>query len=168
MKNAIFVFSSDSVLHKLQSQSELLLIAKKNLPHSMGTKEYRILSLQNNNWSSIYYLRKGAYTSSELPFIFSNMAIRKSKADSIINLFISTKFWTILDDDEGCKEWEYVDKRISCSSGGSMPHYEIILISNNKYLKKNYYNPVFYETKCCPGNKDRQTFIKCYNALNSF
>lgn len=77
------------------------------------------------------------------------------------------KFWKIKDIDNGCKENEYRNTHNSCTSGGSASNFEIILIRKLKISTKNYFNPIFYETECCPGNKDRQIFIKCFNAVNS-
>ena len=161
------IILKDSVLKSLHTKSSILIILNRISAHSMIKKDYKILSLQQKKWIAIQYFVRDAFTSNENRFDYNEAKLDNNIGDSIFQIFTKNKFWKIKDIDNGCKENEYRNTHNSCTSGGSASNFEIILIRKLKISTKNYFNPIFYETECCPGNKDRQIFIKCFNAVNS-
>jgi hypothetical protein len=106
----------------------------------------------------------------ESHYKFTKVAIDKSVANSMVAFLNSNKIWEIKDIDNGCEESEYklrnkfgkIDPCVVHDGYTSV----ITIVAKSKAVIKRYYRPeVWEDPSCCPGNKDRQAFMRCFNLL---
>jgi|688.fasta_scaffold04542_30 hypothetical protein len=158
---------TDTILNKLKSEYELLIYS--NIIDHTGfiNNQYFFIGYKKSYWSKIVYKHTRNYKTFDgtSPFIFSTSFLNKRIGDSILHVFIKNNFFKIQEINEGCDTARDIIK-INCGSG-SKPYDELGMIYKDSVIRKIYNNPKFFDRSCCPGNSDRQIFIKCYEALKN-
>ena len=168
----VVLYQQDSFLVSLKKEYDFAIITNINRPADYGGVEYQALCLKGKQWYHIDYKRRHFTSAGELPYDLKRNVIKSKKADSTIKIFIDNRFLDIPDKDLGCRPEEYgVDPKDrnpkkNCNPSSHASTDVIILFTKNNYSFKEYLD-VEKMNACCPGNKDREFFIKCWNAVKS-
>ena len=161
-------YLKDSVLQSFQKEYDISIIT--GYDRTTYGVEYYTIACKKNKWYKIYYRLKAAVAVGTLPYDLKKTAIDSKKGDSALKVFINNNFVKIPDSNDGCKPEEYGNDPKNrngkvCHSNDAATHI-IILVTKKGYSFKQYYD-VDRMNACCPGNKDREIFIKCWNAVKS-
>lgn len=166
------VIITDSVLLDLRKNYDVLLISQVNY------YSYYILAYNKKNWYKIFYFIKQTTSKSEIPYTYKMSKYDKTKGDSILKIFTKNSFQHITEKDEGCyyqldscfykakTKSKKMELSNSCGEPMDRPAKELLFITKKIAVHKIYNNPEIWEKcLCCTPSKDRQIFLKCYNAL---
>jgi hypothetical protein len=161
-------YLKDSVLQSFQKEYDISIITGYDKT-SYGA-EYYTVALQKNKWYKINYRVKTAVIVGTLPYKLEKTLIEFKKGHSVLKVLVDNNFVEIPDSNDGCKpdEYGYDPKNRNgkiCHSNDAATHI-IILVTKKGYSFKQYYD-VDRMNACCPGNKNREVFIKCWNAVTS-
>ena len=133
--------------------------------------QWGIIANEKNDWFKIV---ERFYTSAkpgESHYVFEKTDLDDKVARKVIKEFLKNKIWEINPKDDGCLESELrrdeKGRLLACNINDGF-RYELYVIKNGKAMWFHYYEPHYWETRnCCPGNKDRQAFIKCFDAISA-
>lgn len=162
--------TSDSFIDSLFSNSKYMIMKNATSPWNYSGGKHICLAYMKGEWKRITFEKRG-YTvpGMKKPFDYLEIPIKKRMGDSIYKVFLENKFVKIENDNLGCDTSEFKkdsnNHLISCGWRDAET-YHIYLKDKSKLYKKSYYD-AFRNNDCCPGNKDRQIFIKCYNAISN-
>jgi hypothetical protein len=165
---------TDSIIISFRAKYDLLLISnieQEEFPH--GGHDYFIIGNINENWQRIYYHLKEITPAGEPYYTLRTEPLKNDLANSILSVFTKNKIWNIGGKDEGCVVNVHTNKNsvasyYRCSSNPLTHQSTLMMITKTKIISKTYRSPEFFEsTECCPGNIDRQIFMKCESALLS-
>lgn len=171
---------NDTIFQKLQLKYDLLILSQANAQSErLNGIYYYGIGLKNRNWFKIVYYMPGWVAVPPVAYSPNEMLITNTKkCDSVLNTFIVSKFWRIRENDEGCQDavdtcylkattrQEKMNIGNSCGLPSHYSYRQLIIITKKGYFQKTYVNPEIWEKCiCCTPSKDRQIFIKCYNAL---
>jgi hypothetical protein len=137
-----------------------------------GGLNWDLLSRENGKWYRVHCNFKPAVKPGDPHYYYTKADIDQKAADSAVKAMIALKIWNIKEKDEGCEKSEYTQKNKLgktdfCTVSDGVTRV-ITFIAKERVLSKRYYEPELWERSfCCPGNKDRQVFIKCYNILKN-
>ena len=161
----------DSILKRLQENFNLLIITYNQLSRNPERSPYfKIMAFDNKSWYAIEYHKPTVQMLNHIYTLkYKKYELSFSKSDSVLNIFKKTNFLQIKPKDEGCVESNLQKdkngKYILCQiADASTP--TIIIVQKKWVSRKIYFAPEYWE-ECCPGNRDRQVFIKCYKAVVS-
>ena len=151
---------SDSILNNIINNYNNIVIYNIS---SDWSDNYTVLASQKDSWFTIkYVLKKDALSANESPYTYSINPLKKFTADSVWNVFVQNQFWEIQSESPG--SCDHNKKETGCVvDDGSWS--SLTMISDKKTVTKRYYEPAFFETSCCPGDKNRQVFLKCLMAM---
>lgn len=147
---------------------KLLIYSSKN--GFGGAAYWKMLTKEKEKWYLVHCTFKMAVAVGESHYKFTKVAIDQSVANSMVAFLNSNKIWEIKNTDNGCEESEYklrnkfgkIDPCVVHDGYTSV----ITIVVKSKAMIKRYYRPeVWEDPACCPGNKDRQAFIRCFNLL---
>jgi hypothetical protein len=150
----------DSVLRNLQQNNELVLAFAIETYAWARTKNYKILTLNNNEWKGYNYSINNSTQSS------SGLIAVTVSADSCNALwkFIKEKDATKIPGDNG-ENFCSGNKNNNCNiNDGATWH--LFFITKNSVITPSYYEPQFYED-CCPGNTNRQLFLQVADEIKN-
>jgi hypothetical protein len=104
-------------------------------------------------------------------YTFDRHQISNSYGDSMVKLINEQRIWNIKDTDNGCEESEYklrnkFGKIVPCVVHDGYISVITIVVKSKAMIKKYYRPEVWEDSACCPGNKDRLAFIKCFDIIN--
>lgn len=168
----IALFQEDHFLDSLRKEYEFTIIKEQRASSLYGGQGYQFLCLKKKKWYTINYHRKYITNVGESSIELTSKRINPHKADSIIKIFIDNNFANIPDRDFGCLPEEYgldpKDKNPKklCVPSDHSYTFKLTIFNKSKYCFKEY-TDVIRMNNCCPGNKNREVFIKCWNALES-
>ncbi len=163
--------SGDTFIDSLFADSKLIVMSNTTSAWNYSGWKHTCLIRKRSKWKLITFEMRGyKLPGMRLPFNYSETLIKKNLGDSIYKIFKLNNFLKIPSINEGCDTSELhknsKGKFIFCNRN-DVATYHIYIKTKGEITKKSY-RDIFFNNECCPGNKDRQTFIKCYNALNSF
>jgi hypothetical protein len=142
----------DSVLINLQQNNELVLAFAVETYAWARTKNYKILTLNNNEWKGYNYkINNSTHSSSGL----IPVTVSADSCDALWK-FIKEKDATKITGDNG-KDFCPGDKNKNCNINDGAT-WRLLFITKDSVITPSYYEPQFYED-CCPGNANRQLFL---------
>ncbi len=155
--------------YPFDKKKNLLLIFSKR--GGSYDAQWGIIANEKNDWFKIV---ERFYTSAkpgESHYVFERTSLDKRAAKKVVDEFLKNKIWEINPKDDGCLDSERrLDEKgypLACGLYDGF-RYELYLIKDGKAMWFHYYEPRYWETaNCCPGNKDRQAFIKCFDAISA-
>ncbi|RYD74657.1 MAG: hypothetical protein EOP53_17880 [Sphingobacteriales bacterium] len=172
-KEATTVIDSLSFLKEYPfDKKESFLVIISSSGAWLGDKQYGIISFRNGFAERVVGRFYMAAKIGEKNYDFEKKEMSQEKGEQLLKLLKEYKIWTIPNSDEGCTESEMKKDEngrplFTCGIYDA-PRYELYLINKGKAMKFKYYVPHHWEqTKCCPGNKNRQAFIKCFDAISA-
>ena len=150
----------DSVLKNLQQNNELVLAFAVETYAWARTKNYKILTLNNNEWKGYNYSINSSRQSS------SGLIPVTVSADSCDALwkFIKERDATKIPGDNG-EDFCSTSKNNNCNINDGAT-WRLLFITKNSVITPSYYEPQFYEA-CCPGNASRQLFLQVADKIKN-
>ena len=96
-----------------------------------------------------------------------SFGLTRTAMDSIINVLYREKVWEfkyndVNSDESPCDHIKPVP-RCGISDG---PVFYLLTVGKGKKITCGFYAPAFFEKQCCPGNKDRQKFLKIQSVID--
>ena len=173
-RNATIDIDSLSFLKEYPfDKKESLLVIISTSGAWLGDKQYGIISFLDGFAERVVGRFYMAAKIGEKHYDFEKKEMNQQKGKQLLKLLEENKIWTIPTSDDGCTETEMKKdengKPLFTCCIYDAPRYELFLVNKGKALKFKYYVPHHWEqTNCCPGNKDRQAFIKCFDASQRF
>ena len=159
----------DSMLQILKNRNDLVVgYSTFNTTWMHVNTQYYLFAFNKNNCKAYHYLIKKAPINNEKTYIIDSMIVPNHFARLILTTINKNKAWEIKRNENDSTNifCEDAAKRFNCLISDAS-YKSLILLTKSSNIISTFYAPEYFETECCPGNKDRQTFIKCYNALNS-
>jgi hypothetical protein len=150
----------DTVLQMLQKNNELVLAFAVETYAWAKTKNYEILTLNNNEWKGYRYsVSITGHTSSGL----IPTPVSEDSCNALWE-FIKERDATKIPGDNGndfCND----EKKSDCNINDGVT-WRLFFVTKSNVTDPSYYEPQFYEN-CCPGNKNRQLFLELANKIKS-
>jgi hypothetical protein len=161
--------NSDSLFFALQKQYDIALSTGYQKGSSDGLN-YIIIAMKNKQWVKINYSIPIAIPVGKVPYTMTTTKLKRELGDSVLKVFIDNSISKIQDlDADGCDPSELPklegNKNFGCTVHDASTN-QIIIITKTGFSEKLYY-AAEYSNKCCPGNKDRNAFVNCWNAIRS-
>ena len=150
----------DSVLINLQQNNELVLAFAIETYAWAKTKNYKIITLNNNEWKGYNYsVNNSTHSSSEL----IPVAVSADSCDALWK-FIKEKEATNIEGDNG-EDFCTGNKNNNCNINDGAT-WRLLFITKNSVVDPSYYEPQFYES-CCPGNINRELFLQVADKIKN-
>ncbi len=148
----------DSVLNAIRQKSDVVLaFAVEN--YAWGrTTNFLILSKTGENWMGYNYFVNsiaGSTINGNETFNINPAVVNEKSADSLLAFLKEKKVWEIQGDNN---EGFCPDGNKNCMINDA-PVERLWIVTKESLVNPSYYAPAFYE-ECCPGNENRQLFIK--------
>jgi len=151
---------TDSVLHSLQQNNELILAFAVETNAWVRAVNYKVLAMNKDQWKGYtYYVNNTTHISSGLkPAEVSN-----DTCNSLWNFFQTREVPKIIGDNG--ENYCIGDKKNNCNINDGAT-WRLILLTKNKVIDLSFYEPEYYEN-CCPGNADRELFLQAVNKIKA-
>lgn len=157
----------DSVLQKLKINNDLIVgYSKFNTTWMHVPSQYFLFAFNKNGCIGYHYIIKKNSINNEKPLTIDSVIIPNQIASMILTTIVNNKAWEIKRNENDSTNIFCVDaiNKFNCQISDAS-YKSLILLTKSSNIVSTFYAPEYFENECCPGNKDRQTFIKCYNVL---
>ncbi len=150
---------TDSVMHSLQQQNDLVLAyATENNAWAKSATYQIIAKNHDGNWMGYFYYvnnTPGVVRSGGSNFNINPAVVSNSACDSVWQFFQQQQVWKIKGD-EGKNFCASPNNNCTINDGQTM---RLLIITKTKITDASFYEPVFFEN-CCPGKADRKLFLE--------
>ncbi|CAN5125222.1 hypothetical protein BH11BAC6_BH11BAC6_01560 [soil metagenome] len=151
---------TDSFLHTLQQNNEVVLAFAVETFAWAKTVNYHIIALNKNEWKGYtYYINKSSGNLSKL----MEVSVSEDECSAVWKFIQDKQAWKIKGDDGTgfCSGSQKSNCNINDGAG-----WRLLIIIKDKIADPAYYEPAFYE-ECCPGNEERKLFIEVSDKIKN-
>jgi hypothetical protein len=164
------VISGDSVMQMIRKSGSLTIgYTEYNNTSRHSPVTYYIISLSKTNCTAYKYTKQETVKAGDKPFRLDTLKLSASITDSLPEVLKTNAPWKInhdeTADDDPCSHNDPMQIR-TCNIHDATSK-ALLLLTPTHQASSSYYAPDYYEYTCCPGNPERQRFLKVISFIYS-
>ncbi|MBG9376202.1 hypothetical protein I5907_08145 [Panacibacter sp. DH6] len=152
--------ATDSFLHALQQQNEVVLAFAVESNAWVRAVDYRIIALNKGTWKGYTYYKRTSGAPSQT---INDIEVVQDSCNAAWHFVQANEAWKISGDNG--KDFCAGERKSNCNIYDGVT-WRLMIITRDRIADPSYYEPRFYDD-CCPGNTERKLFITTTDILRA-